>query len=1078
VGKDSSAGGGRSSFGAYLRSALSIEPGEGRRTALLFSYLLLASAVFILGRTVRDTLFLSRYPLSALPWMFVLYGVASAITVVLYSQFADRMARHRLVLGSTALAGATYLGTWLLVRQGATWIYPAFYVWSEVAANLLIVQFWTLANDLHDLRSARRLFPTIGAARILGVVVIGLVTGAIVRALGTPQLLLVLVGMLAGIGLLAWILRREPRPAAPEARTPRGRPPRVIGNPYVRALSLVTLLAFTALTLGDYQFKAIARATFVEDELATFFSLFYAGTGIVSFVFQLWATPRILRRFGVSAGMSVMPAVFGGASAFLLGLPHLAVATVLKFADNGFQYTIHETTLQALYAPFAPQVKARTRAFLDAVIKPLSYGVGGLLLVFLVPRMEVVALSWVTLVLVVVWLGLIPLVRRRYLTALGATLTTRGALELETASVDDAEARRAVLAALASGDPRVVAVALEQSEGLRGRDLLPTLVQLSARPQAAVRAIAIRRLGAFPEADPTPAIQACADADAEVRAAGAGACAALCGDDCLEHLVPLLDDEDRSVRTAALAGILLRGGVEGAIVGGGRLARLLESPARGDREEAARAMDRLGGAAYRPVRSLLEDPEPGVRRAALRAARHTADARLIPPLLAALRVRSTQTRAGAALVAIGEPAARPLLGMLLDPIVPRRVRLIIPRLLRQIPSPKVYRLLRDQAELVDSPIRLRVLAALSALRSQLGLNAEPLSWVLARVAAEHCEAYGNEMGWEAARKRYQTPLLTEQIAFRRRRWRRRVLHLLTLRYDRTTLHLVRRALGRPAQRAGALELLDTLLEPSLRLLVLPPFEGAPLAERLEAVGLQLVTPDGEAFLISWIDHPNPFVVAVTLQALASHPTPASLRAAVEALEHADSLVREEALRTCLTCDPDGFAERATAFETDDNHKVAQLARAGAEADMPSTLERILLLKSASIFEQVAAEDLAPIAHASDWRSYRAGEEVFAQGDMGDELFVLVSGKVAVIQSGQELAQLGPGEAFGEMAVLDAEPRSATIRCLEDTEVLAIGSEEFYEVLHEQMEIAEGVLRMLTRRLRRANTPPQAPNQEA
>ena len=138
---------------AFLESSLQIRPGEGRRTALLFAHLLLASAVFILGRTVRDTLFLSRYPLQALPWMFVLYGVASAITVILYSRVADRFPRHSVIVASTGVGIATYLAVWGLVRAQADWVYPVFYVWSEVVANLFIVQFWTLANDLHDARS-------------------------------------------------------------------------------------------------------------------------------------------------------------------------------------------------------------------------------------------------------------------------------------------------------------------------------------------------------------------------------------------------------------------------------------------------------------------------------------------------------------------------------------------------------------------------------------------------------------------------------------------------------------------------------------------------------------------------------------------------------------------------------------------------------------------------------------------------------------------------------------------------------------------------------------------------------------
>ncbi len=144
----------RGAFAAFLDATLHIRPGEGRRTALLFAHLLLASAVFILGRTVRDTLFLSRYSLQALPWMFVLYGLASAITVVLYSRVADRFARHRVIVASTGVGIATYLAVWGLVRAEADWVYPVFYVWSEVVANLFIVQFWTLANDLHDARSA------------------------------------------------------------------------------------------------------------------------------------------------------------------------------------------------------------------------------------------------------------------------------------------------------------------------------------------------------------------------------------------------------------------------------------------------------------------------------------------------------------------------------------------------------------------------------------------------------------------------------------------------------------------------------------------------------------------------------------------------------------------------------------------------------------------------------------------------------------------------------------------------------------------------------------------------------------
>src|SRR5438105_14754436 len=101
-----------------LESTLGIRAGEGRRTALLFLHLLLASAVFFLGRTVRDTLFLSHYPLSALPWAFIGYALVSAAVATIYGRIADRLSRQRVILLSCALGAVTYLAAWLGVRAG------------------------------------------------------------------------------------------------------------------------------------------------------------------------------------------------------------------------------------------------------------------------------------------------------------------------------------------------------------------------------------------------------------------------------------------------------------------------------------------------------------------------------------------------------------------------------------------------------------------------------------------------------------------------------------------------------------------------------------------------------------------------------------------------------------------------------------------------------------------------------------------------------------------------------------------------------------------------------------------------
>ena len=1066
----------RQAFESFIDAALHIRPGEGRRTALLFTHLLLASAVFILGRTVRDTLFLSRLanPLRVLPWMFVLYGVVSAIVVVLYSQVADRVARPRLILASLGVGVATYLVAWVFVRAGVPWIYPAFYVWTEVVANLFIVQFWTLANDLHDARAAKRLFGTIGAARVLGVVLVGLSAGAVVRAIGTPQLIFVLVVLMGGIAVVTLAL-------APELRTERahrpgtqprrhGAPPRISADPYVRALAVMILLIFISLTVGDFQFKAIARGTYRGDDLARFFALFYAGTGTASFLFQVFLTPRILARLGVGAGMSAMPAVFGAASATLLLFPRLAVATVMKFADNGFQYTIHETTLQALYVPFAPEVKARTRAFLDAVVKPLSYGAGGLALVLLAGRMSVPHLSWLTVPMVVLWFAMIPVVRRRYLRTLEATLSARGAFAFDEGFVLDSAGRQALVAALDQGEPRRVLVALEQLASERSDEVTEAVQRLVGHADPLVREYALKHLTVAEAGDPLVPRAALADPVADVRAAAASACAALARDDAVESLAPLLSDPSPKVCANALGGLLKFGGVEGGIVGGSELGRLLGSTDREDLVSAARALRHLGTGAYRPLRRLLAVNDPVVRRAALKAAVGDPDPRLVPALVALLSDPACRHRAGQALVAIGAPAAAPLGTLLGDLAVLRAVKLEVPRLLRRIPAPGTYQVVREHLHAGDSRLRLRLYAALSHLRQELHSPPEPLTAILALVQEEIADAERVRAGWHAARERFGTPLLEEMFTLRSGRVMIRILRILELRYDAEALILVREHLNDPARRANALETLDAVLDAQLRALVMPLADAgaAPPPRAGPAI-------DPVAFMAANTTHPYPYVALLALEALARRRENAGALAGAKLLAHPDPLVREGAILAVTACGDVAMAARIAPLVADPDPTVARIAAralahlAGPTAPedlMYSTVEKILYLKSAPVFEHVAGEDLAPLARIAEVEVHAAGEPIVLEGEIGDALYIIVSGRVRVEHSGRVIAELGPGDTVGEMSVLDSEPRSANVTAAEETEVLRIGSDAFYETLHEQAEIAEGVIRMLCRRVRR------------
>lgn len=1075
----------------FLEKMLRIHPGEGRRTLILFLQLFSASGIFVLGRTVRDTLFLSRYSIDFLPWMFVFYGVASALLSLLYGRFADRLPRSTLLYSTSGIGILSYLAVWLFVRAEVTWIYPVFYIWAEVAANLFILQFWTLAADLEPPRQARRLNSAIGAGRPLGTIFFGVATGWIVTLIGTTQLLFVLILLMVLYAACVYLLRHEPRygdkrgslPVAQD--TENKRTPSEAG--YFRVLSALILVMFITLTLGDYQFKVVARANYSEDDLARFFSIFYGVVGILSMGFQLFVTPRLLTKLGVGTALTVMPAVFGTSSVFLVAWTGLAAACAMKFSDNGLQYTLHDTTMQSLYAPFPATTRARTRGFLDAAVKPLSYGAGGLLLVLLrYLNLDVRQMCLVTISLTVLWEALVPLVRKSYLKSLERGLTGPMAAQLfEEPFVLGSAERKILIQTLDSPDPSRVALALEQLQAERSPEFRNALVRILQRPEASIRARAIQLLESMKDYARIPEFRAaCQDKDPTVRAAALSALARFLGNEDPEPLYPSLDDPNPEVRTAVLTGLIRYGGIEAITRAGQNLLTLQESADSEERQEACVVLAKLGRSAYLSLEKLLRDSSPRVRRAALRAAGSAADPRLLPLIVRALYDTGSRNAAMSALVALGEPAVTFIDKALSDPNLPRAVRLELPRTLSRIPSDASTAVLKNHLEDPDSHIRLRVYAALGRLRSALGRAPIPIPELVTRVRREVLEACGNMRSWAQARPRFETALLAEEFDFRVRRAERRILRLLEMSYPLKDISVILEALDDSERRSDAMEALDELLHPALRELIIP------LLENRSEPGNLPVSKDAALCILPPVDfmlleahHPNPYVVFLALDSLARAREAAAVPAAKQALNHADPLVREAALRALAALEPNNIRQSAAALVRDPDPSVARWAQHLSESGitrqrdsapsyqentMYGTVEKILLLKATPLFSRLSGEDLAPLARVAEAAVFAANDLIFEEGDPGDHFYVVVSGLVAREGRGREIRRVGPKETIGELAVLDRKPQPTSARALQPTELLRIGAEEFFEILHEQPEIAEALIGILAGQLRDAH----------
>src|SRR5580693_2769266 len=135
-----------------------------------------------------------------------------------------------------------------------------------------------------------------------------------------------------------------------------------------------------------------------------------------------------------------------------------------------------------------------------------------------------------------------------------------------------------------------------------------------------------------------------------------------------------------------------------------------------------------------------------------------------------------------------------------------------------------------------------------------------------------------------------------------------------------------------------------------------------------------------------------------------------------------------------------------------------LARKQADAS-----ERIKLLATCDLMRHLPAEEIEQILPCIHDRQLKAGEIVFRAGDGGDALYIVARGKVEVLTSlpgaeasGGVIAVLGEGHAFGEMSLLSGGPRTATIRAVEDTDLLEIDKHDFDQLIAADRQLADAV----------------------
>jgi CRP-like cAMP-binding protein len=134
-----------------------------------------------------------------------------------------------------------------------------------------------------------------------------------------------------------------------------------------------------------------------------------------------------------------------------------------------------------------------------------------------------------------------------------------------------------------------------------------------------------------------------------------------------------------------------------------------------------------------------------------------------------------------------------------------------------------------------------------------------------------------------------------------------------------------------------------------------------------------------------------------------------------------------------------------------------------------TVQKVLFLRNVALFSGMPPSELSHLAGIAEEYVYGSGESIIIEGEHGDSLFLIVEGTVRVHRGDADLAELGPEDYFGEMSILDGEPRSASVTAHTDCLLLCIDQAGFQAILSRHFEVALTIIRTLTHRLRVADT---------
>lgn len=370
------------------------------------------------ARPVTDSLFVQHHGAANLPKVYLLSPFVTAIAMGIYNHFNTRYSLLRLLGFSAMISMAAMLVCLSLYQLKLSGSVYMLYIWREVYMVLMVEIFWSLADSLFSLKTARKSYGLVLAIGSIGGLS-NLLVGVAAHAYGTEMALLGVIPCLGACALLTLAFSKTlgVKPVFVEKSKKkfgaRGLSI-VMGSKYLLPLLFLIAIVQISISLIDLQFNTFLQVSYPETDTRTaVIGQIHTIDNLIAAFLQFFAG-YIIKILGMGGVFVGIPLVIGIVLLSFIAAPRFLTAAILKITSKCFDYSIFRASKEMLYIPLSPLEKTQGKALIDILVYRVAKSSAALLMIFLL------AFSWaaysmhIVFCLMMIWIFLAVLIVKRY----------------------------------------------------------------------------------------------------------------------------------------------------------------------------------------------------------------------------------------------------------------------------------------------------------------------------------------------------------------------------------------------------------------------------------------------------------------------------------------------------------------------------------------------------------------------------------------------------------------------------------------------------------------------------------------